>query len=137
MWLGTLEYAEKKMQEEQKTKQVFLGIDYEGHQNMQRKKCRMSRKQSNYFWGLIIKDIRILLRGTWVAQLVERLTSAQVMISPLISLSPTSGSVLTPQSLEPASDSVSFSLCPSLARPVCVSLKNKHLKTTTTKKNFV
>ena len=46
-------------------------------------------------------------RGTWVAQLVKRLTSAQVVISQLVSSSPTSGSVLTAQSLEPASDSVS------------------------------
>ena len=33
--------------------------------------------------------------GAWVAQSVERLTSAQVMISPSVSLSPASGSVLT------------------------------------------
>ena len=51
-----------------------------------------------------------LLRGTWVAQSVKRLTVAQVMISPLVSLSPASGSVLMAQSLEPASDSVSPSL---------------------------
>ena len=41
-------------------------------------------------------------RGTWVAQLVKRPTSAQVMISWFVSSSPTSGSVLTAQSLEPA-----------------------------------
>ena len=46
-------------------------------------------------------------RGTWVAQLVKRPTSAQVMISQFVHLSPVSGSVLTAQSLEPASDSVS------------------------------
>ena len=40
-------------------------------------------------------------RGAWGAQ------SAQVMISRLVSSSPTSGSVLTAQGLEPASDSVS------------------------------
>ena len=46
-------------------------------------------------------------RGTWVAQSVKPLTSAQVMISRLVSSSPVSGSVPTAQSLEPASDSVS------------------------------
>ena len=49
-------------------------------------------------------------RGAWVAQLVELPTSAQVMISQSVGLCPTSGSVLTAWSLEPASDSVSFSL---------------------------
>ena len=48
--------------------------------------------------------------GTWVAQSVERLTLAQVMISRSVSSSPASGSVLTAQSLEPVSDSVSPSL---------------------------
>ena len=41
---------------------------------------------------------------------VKRPTSAQVMISWSVSSSPTSGSVLTAQSLEPVSDSVSPSL---------------------------
>ena len=49
-------------------------------------------------------------KGTWVAQLVEHLMSAQVMISQFVSLSPTSGSVPTAQSLEPASDPMSPSL---------------------------
>ena len=50
----------------------------------------------------------------WVAQSVKRLALAQVMISRLMGLSPPSGSVLTAQSLEPASASVSVSvsLCP-------------------------
>ena len=48
--------------------------------------------------------------GTWVAQSVKRPTSAQVMISRSVSSSPASGSVLTVQSLEPISDSVSPSL---------------------------
>ena len=48
--------------------------------------------------------------GACVAQSVERPTSAQVMISRFVSSSPASGSVLTDQSLEPASDSVSPSL---------------------------
>ena len=51
--------------------------------------------------------------GRPVAQLVKHQTSAQVMISRAMDLSPVSGSVLTAQSLEPASYSVS----PSLSSP--------------------
>ena len=58
-------------------------------------------------------------RGTWVAQSVERLTSAQVMTLYSVSSSPTSGSVQAARSLEPAFDSVS----PSLSLPLpCSSL---------------
>ena len=57
-------------------------------------------------------------RGTGVAQLVKRLTSAQVMISQLVSSSLALGSVLTAQSLEPASDSVS----PFLSVPPLLTL---------------
>ena len=69
--------------------------------------------------------------GAWVAQSVERPTSAQVMISRSVSSSPASGSVLTAQSLEPASDSVSPSLAlplPRSALSVSLSLSkiNKH-----------
>ena len=56
--------------------------------------------------------------GTWVAQSVERLTLAQVMILWSVSSSPTLGSVQTAQSLEPASDSVS----PSLPAPPLLTL---------------
>ena len=65
-----------------------------------------------------------------MAQLVEHLTSAQVMISWFVSSSPTSGSVLTAQSLEPASDYVSppFSAPPLLTLCVSLSIINKHLK---------
>ena len=65
--------------------------------------------------------------GTWVAQSVKHLTSAQVMISLLMSSGPVSGSVLTAQSLEPALDSVSPSLSLRLpcAHSVCVSLSQK------------
>ena len=55
-----------------------------------------------------------------MAQPVERPTSAQVMISRFVSSSPASGSVLTAQSLEPASDSVSLSLLTP-----CLSLSQK------------
>ena len=68
-----------------------------------------------------------------MAQLVDLLTLAQIMISQFVSSSPVSGSVLTAQSLEPASDSVSppLSLRPSLActqqsLSLCVSEINKH-----------
>ena len=70
----------------------------------------------------------IFCRGAWVAQSVKHPTSAQVMTSWSVGSSPTSGSVLTAQSLESASHSVS--LCPSSAHSVSLSLsalKNKHL----------
>ena len=67
--------------------------------------------------------------GAWVAQLVMHLTSAQVTISPSLSLNPTSGSVLTTQNLEPALDSVPPSLSLSLSAPsplvFCLSLSLK------------
>ena len=73
-----------------------------------------------------------------MAHLVERPTVAQVMISQFTSLSSTSGSVLTAQSLELASDSVSPSLslpspthALSLSLSLSLSLKNK----STLKKN--
>ena len=62
-----------------------------------------------------------------MVQSIERLTSAQVMISQFVSSGPVSGSVLRTQSLEPASDSVSPSLSahPSLDLCFSFSLKNK------------
>ena len=67
-------------------------------------------------------------RGAWVAQSVKRLTSAQVMISQSVSSSPTLGSVLTTQSLEPVSDSVSPSLSAPPPLTLCLSKMNKCLK---------
>ena len=66
--------------------------------------------------------------GAWVAQSVKRPTSAQVMISQSVSSSPASGSVLTAQSLEPISDSVSPSLWPSPVHALSLSVSkiNKH-----------
>ena len=61
-----------------------------------------------------------------MAQTVDRPTSAQVMISRLLGFSPTSGSVLVAQSLEPASDSVSpflFLLLPCGVRALFLSQK--------------
>ena len=63
--------------------------------------------------------------GTWVAQSVKRLTSAQVTISPLVSSSPTSGSVLTAQSLESALDSVTPSLSTPPPTLPCLCLSQK------------
>ena len=65
------------------------------------------------------------LLGTWVAQSVKRLISARVMISQSASSSPTSGSVLTAQSLEPALDSVSPSLSAPPLLMLCLSLSQK------------
>ena len=58
---------------------------------------------------------------------VKRLTSAQVMISQSVSSSPASDSVLTAQSLEPASDSMSPSpsVLPLLTLCVSLSIKNE------------
>ena len=56
-----------------------------------------------------------------MAQSVKRPTSAEVMISQLVGWSPASGSVLTAQSLEPASGSVS----PSLSAPNLLVLSQK------------
>lgn len=74
-------------------------------------------------------------RGAWVAQSVKRPTSAQVMSSPFVSSSHASGSVLTAQSWEPASNSLSSSfsappplmLCLLLAKINFRSLKKKKL----------
>ena len=65
-----------------------------------------------------------------MAQSVKWLTLAQVMISLFMSSSPTSGSVLMTQSLEPASDSVSLSLSspPPLELAYSLSQKNKYQK---------
>ena len=70
-------------------------------------------------------DINRSCRGTWVAQSVKCPTSAQVMISQLVGSSPTSGSVLTAQSLEPVSDSVSPSLSDPPLFMLCLSLSQK------------
>ena len=63
--------------------------------------------------------------ASWVAQLVGCLTLAQVMISQYVGSSPMSGSVLTAQSLEPASDSVSPSLSAPTLLVLCLSLSQK------------
>ena len=65
-----------------------------------------------------MKDLNIRQKAigrAWMAQSVEPPTSAQVMISLSMSSSPASGSVLTAQSLQPASDSVSRSSAHTLS----------------------
>ena len=48
-----------------------------------------------------------------MVQLVEHLTSAQIMISKFVSSSPTSARCCQPVRAEPASDHLSPSICPS------------------------
>ena len=59
-----------------------------------------------------------------MAQSVGHLTVAQVMISQFVGSSPAMGSVLTPWSLEPASDSVSPLSGPS-PLALCLYLSQK------------
>ena len=68
---------------------------------------------------------KILHRGAWVAQSVKHPTSTEVTISQFVGLSSMSGSVLTVQSLEPASDSVSSSLSIHLLLAFSLSKINK------------
>ena len=63
-----------------------------------------------------------------MAQSVGSTASAQVTISRSVTSSPASGSVLTAQSLEPASDSVSPSLSVPPLLMLCLSKMNKRLK---------
>ena len=57
-----------------------------------------------------------------MAQSVRHLTSAQVVILQFVGSSPALGSVLTAQSLEPASDSMSPSLSPCVSPAHALSL---------------
>ena len=77
-----------------------------------------------------------------MAQSVKHLTLAQVMISRFVASHPASDSVLTAQSLEPASGSVSHSLSLSLSAPApltfCLSpsLSKINVKTNLKKKKI-
>ena len=74
-------------------------------------------------FGKVLPGVKTRInRGTWVAQLAKCPTSAQVIISLFMNLSPTSGSVLTAQGLEPALDSVSPSLSAPPLLTFCLSL---------------
>ena len=69
---------------------------------------------TKFFLKIKIKRLK-KTRGAWVAQLDKHPTLAPIMIIWFVGLSPTSGSVLTAQSLDPASDSVSPSLSASFS----------------------
>ena len=73
----------------------------------------------------MIPALELDLWGNWVAQSVERPTSAQVMISRPESSNPASGSVLTARSLEPASGSGSPSVSAPPLLMLCLSLSQK------------
>ena len=75
--------------------------------------CQVNPHEMARFWGACM------------AQSVKHPTSAQVMISRSVSSSPASGSVLTAQSLEPVSDSVSSSLSDPPLLVLCLCLKNE------------
>ena len=69
--------------------------------------------------GETITKKGIVGRSTWVAQSVKHPT--QVMISQFMGSSPMSGSVLTAQSLDPALNSMSPSLCTPPLLVLCLS----------------
>ena len=79
-------------------------------------KSKIKQKYSKYS--------KIFKNSVWVAQSVKRQTLAQVMISRSVSSSPALGSVLSVQSLEPASDSVSPSLSAPPPLMFCLSKMN-------------
>ena len=90
-----------------------------------------SEHQQQFLW-LYASHKSYNVWGAWVALSVERLTLGQVMISRFTSSSPASGSLLTAQSLEPASDSASpyLSASLSLLLALCLFLSkiNKNIK---------
>ena len=118
-----------------KNKDIFR----HNHQKKKNFSRILSQKFPRCVWNILrrvsLNEMKPLLkpgkyRGIWVAQSVKCLTSTRVMISWFVSLSPTSGSVLTARSLEPALDSVSLSLSvpPPLVFCLSLSLKKKKKK---------
>ena len=92
-----------------------------------KKKRRMYYKAAAWCWDPFydLEDSKSITRSAWVAQSVEPLTSAPVMISRSRSSSPASGSVLMARSLEPASGSVSPSVSAPPPLVLCLSLSLK------------
>ena len=103
----------------------------EREREREREKQKKTLLNYDYIYSMVIRLFRgyislsISFGGAWVAQWVKPLTSGQVMISQSVSSSPVSGSVLTAQNLEPASDSGSPSLS---VPPPSLSVKNKRYK---------
>ena len=92
----------------------------------------INETRSSYLRDFVTFDFLFLKCVLWVAQSVKRLTSPEVMISWLVSLSPLSGSVLTAQSLELASESMSLAL--SACRLLMLSLLSLSLSKINIKK---
>ena len=92
-----------------------LHIKYGGSSLAINKVRTENRQVKELSWGICL--LKKKNRGTWVAQLVERLTSAHVMISRSVSSSPASGSVLTAQPGARFGFCVSLSLSLSLSAP--------------------
>ena len=100
------------------TKTIYLSIYYVVNASHA---CSNSSQQPKCIIILKINSFR----GAWVAHTVRHLTSAQVMISWLMPSSPTSGSVVTAQNLEPASKSMSPSLSAPPLLALCLSKMSK------------
>ena len=98
----------------------------------------VKKPEKHYFRQVMVKVNIGSSRGTWVAQSVGQPTTAQVTISQSVGSSPASGSVLTAQSLEPGSNSVSLSL--SLPLPcllsVIINIKNFFFNIGSSKLNY-
>ena len=87
----------------------------------------MGLKASQYYLDCLRqRDIQMLPFLGGLGGSVKHLTSAQVMISRFVSLSPASVSVLTAQNLEPALDSVSVSVSVSLSAPPLLTFSLSH-----------
>ena len=87
----------------------------------------MSKEEKMRRIGFEYHAFKIHWSGSaWMAHWVKRPILTQVMISWFVGLSPASGSVLTAQSLGPASDSMSPSLSVTLpAHALSLSLSQK------------
>ena len=72
-----------------------------------------------------LKELRI--EGRLGGSVGWRPTSSQVVISRFMGSSPTSGSVLTAQSLEPVWDSVTLSLSAPPSLTLCLSLSQRYI----------